>query len=58
MNNSHVDNRRHGLTPLQLGVLVVAFVIGLGSTFVVREFFPPSQAGIVQNALSSHVAAK
>jgi len=66
MNNSHVVSRQHGLTPLQWGLLVVAFMIGLGSTFVVRAVFPPAHAGVVQTAvagathtaMSSHVSVR
>ena len=59
MNNSYVVSRRHGLTSLQWGFLVVAFMVGLGSAFVVREFLPlVHAASVVQTVPSSHVSAK
>jgi len=58
MNNSHIVSRRHGLTPLQWGFLVVAFIVGLGSTFVIREILPPVHAGVTHAAPPSHVSAK
>ena len=61
MNNSHVVSRRHGLTPVQWGFLIVAFMMGLGSSFVVRAIFPPAHAAAVTHthtAMSSHVSVK
>jgi len=50
MNNTHAAGRQHGLTLLQLVLLFVAFMVGLGGSFVLREFIPPASAhaGIVQ----------
>ena len=57
MDSSHVTGRQHGLTLVQLGLLLVAFMLGLGSSFVIREVFPPAQAGVVQTtAANSHSA--
>ena len=53
MKNSHSTNRRHGLSLVQWGLLITAFVIGVGSTFVVREFFPPAHAGVIRAASSN-----
>ena len=50
MDNSHIVTRRHGLSLMQWGLLIAAFVIGVGSTFVVREFFPPAHASEIQAA--------
>ena len=55
MNHSHDAVYRHGLTPLQLVLLFVAFMVGLGGTFVLREVFPPTSAhaGVIP-AVSVH----
>ena len=50
MDNSHVTDRKHGLTLVQWGVLLVAFMVGVGSTFALREVLPPVHAGVVQTA--------
>ena len=52
MNNSHAAGRQHGLTPLQLTLLFVAFLIGLGGSFVLREICSSNvaHAGVVQTA--------
>jgi len=52
MNHSHIAGRQHGLTLLQWGILLVAFMVGLGGSFVVREFFPvaSAHAGVIQTA--------
>jgi len=52
MNRSHVASRQHGLTLLQWGILLVAFMVGLGGSLVVREIFPPASAhaGVIQTA--------
>ena len=55
MNNSHVISRQHGLTLAQWGILFVAFMVGLGGSFVLREFLPPPSvhAGVIQT-VSAH----
>ena len=50
MDNSHTSSRQHGLTLVQWGLLLVAFMFGIGGSFVVREVFPPAHAGVVQSA--------
>ena len=45
MNSSHVQ---HGLTLTQWCFLFVAFMVGLGSSFVVREVFPHANADVIQ----------
>jgi hypothetical protein len=35
---------RHGLTLRQWSVLVVAFMLGVGGVYVLREIFPPQTA--------------
>jgi hypothetical protein len=52
MDNSYITSRQHGLTLSQWGLLLVAFMFGLGSSFVIREFFPPAHASVVQTAPS------
>ena len=57
MDNSHTTGRQHGLTLVQLGLLFVAFMLGLGSSFVIREVFPPAHADVVQTvSANSHHA--
>ena len=53
MDNSHAASRQHGLTLVQWGLLFVAFMLGIGCSFVVREFFPPAHAGVIQSATLS-----
>ena len=50
MNHSHEAGCQHGLTSLQLVLLFVAFMVGLGGTFVLREVIPPASvhAGVIQ----------
>ena len=49
MDHSHnTSSRQHGLTLVQWGLLFTAFIVGLGSSFVIREVFPPAHAGVVQ----------
>ena len=50
MGNSQTSSRQHGLTLAQFGLLLVAFMLGIGSSFVVREVFPPAHAGVIQSA--------
>ena len=50
MDNIHVSGRQHGLTLGQWGLLLLAFTLGIGSSFVVREVFPPAHASVVQTA--------
>jgi len=58
MNNSHVADRQHGLTLVQWVFLFVAFMMGLGGTFVIRDFFPQAHASVVQTAPSNSVVHK
>jgi hypothetical protein len=58
MNSSNVASRQHGLTLAQWGLLFVAFMIGLGSSYVIREVFPPAHAGEVQAASVESGAAQ
>jgi uncharacterized membrane protein YczE len=58
MDNLHVVSRQHGLTLAQWSLLFAAFMIGLGSSFVVREIFPPAHAGLIQTAPSSPDSAR
>ena len=50
MNNSHAASRQHGLTLVQWVILIVAFMVGLGGSFILREIVPPASvhAGVVQ----------
>ena len=48
MSNSQVASRQHGLTLVQWSLLVLAFMVGLGSTLVIREAFLPSYISMVQ----------
>lgn len=41
MNNRHMENRQYGLTLSQWIILFVAFMLGVGGTFIVREIFLP-----------------
>ena len=50
MDHSPTTSRKHGLTPIQWGLLLLAFMAGLGSSFVIREFFPPVHADVIQTA--------
>jgi len=50
MDNSYLASRRHGLTIVQWGLLILAFMAGLGSSLVIREVFPPAHANMVQTA--------
>ena len=59
MNNAHTASRQHGLTLVQWGLLFVAFMVGIGGSFVVREVFLPAHAGVVQSAsLTSDTASR
>jgi hypothetical protein len=58
MEKSYVSGRQHGLTLFQWGILFVAFIIGLGSSFAIREFFPPAHAGVIQTTSSSSASVK
>ena len=50
MKHTHDAGCRHGLTPLQLVLLFIAFMIGLGGTFVLREVIlsTSAHAGVIQ----------
>ena len=50
MKNSHAASRQHGLTLLQWAILIVAFMVGLGGSFLLREICPPASvhAGVIQ----------
>jgi len=50
MESSHTTSRQHGLTLMQWGVLLVAFMLGMGGSLIVREIFPPHHMGDVQAA--------
>lgn len=52
MGSPHNADRRHGLTPIQWGLLFVAFMFGLGSSFAIREVLPPVHADVTQTASS------
>jgi hypothetical protein len=58
MDNSRAAGRQHGLTLVQWGLLLVAFMLGIGCSFVVREFFPPAHAGVIQSAPLSPDSAR
>ena len=58
MGSSQTVGRRHGLTLVQWGLLFVAFTVGLGSSFIMREAFPHAHAGVVQTAPTAPDAAK
>jgi len=58
MGNSPITSRKHGLTLAQWGLLLLAFMAGLGSSFVIREFFPPAHAGVIQTAPADPGAAR
>ena len=52
MDNSYVTSRQHGLTLWQWGLLIVAFMVGLCGSLIVREIFLPVylHAGTVQTS--------
>ena len=52
MGSSQIADRRHGLTPAQWCLLFVAFMVGLGGSFAIREVVPPVNAGVTQVAPS------
>ena len=58
MDNSYVSSRQHGLTLVQWGFLFVAFVLGIGSSFIVREMLLPAHAGAIQSAPLSPGASR
>ena len=60
MNCSHAASRPHGLTLLQWVILIVAFMVGLGGSFILREIFPPAsvRAGIIQTVSVDSDAAR
>ena len=47
MDKSSITKPKHGLTLVQWSLLLVAFVIGLGSSFAIREVFPPAHANVI-----------
>ena len=53
MNSSHAAERQHGLTLVQWVFLFVAFMVGLGGSFVIREAFPLANADVIQTAALS-----
>ena len=55
MDKSPVTKPGHGLTLVQWSLLLVAFVVGLGSSFVIREVFPPAHASVIQIAPANPV---
>ena len=58
MSKTHTTGSQHGLTLMQWGFLFVAFMIGLGGSFVIREFFPPAHAGVIQTVSSNSDAVR
>jgi len=58
MNNSQVTSRQHGLTLVQWGLLLFAFMAGLGGSLIIREVFPPAHAGVVQTAPSQAASSQ
>ena len=50
MGSPHNVDRRHGLTPIQWGLLFVAFMFGLGCSFAIREVLPTVHADVTQTA--------
>ena len=52
MSSIRVVSHQRGLTLSQWGLLFVAFMLGLGGTFVIREVFLPESvhAGVVRPA--------
>jgi len=58
MSSLHISGRQHGLTPAQWSLLFVAFMLGLGSSFIIREIFPPAHAGQVQTAPANPDSAR
>ena len=53
MGSPQIADRRYGLTPIQWGVLFVAFMVGLGSSFAIREVLPPLHADVTYTAPSN-----
>ncbi|MDR0520237.1 MAG: PrgI family protein [Planctomycetaceae bacterium] len=51
-NGLRIKRKRDGLSVRQWVVLAAAFIVGIGSTFVVREIFPPAsaQAGVIRTS--------
>ena len=58
MGSPQNADRRHGLTPAQWGLLFVAFMFGLGSSFVIREVLPPVHAEVTRVAPSNPNTAR
>jgi len=58
MDHSHVTGRQHGLTLVQWAFLFVAFMLGVGGSFVVRGIFPPVHASVIQTATASSGAVR
>ena len=58
MGSPQIAERRHGLTPVQWGLLFVAFMVGLGSSFAIREVLPPVHAEVTQTASSNPNTAR
>jgi hypothetical protein len=58
MGSPHIADRRYGLTPIQWGLLFVAFMVGLGSSFAIREVLPPVHADVTQAAPSNPNTAR
>ena len=52
MNSSHGAGSQHGLSLVQWVFLFVAFMAGLGGSFVVRDLFPQANASVIQTAPS------
>ena len=58
MDNSHTAGRQHGLTLVQWGLLIVAFMLGMCSSLVIREIFPPAHADVIHSAPMSAGAVR
>jgi len=58
MGSPQIADRRHGLTPIQWGLLFVAFMFGLGSSLAIREVLPPVHADVTQAAPSNPNATR
>ena len=58
MSHSRVARCQQGLTLVQWGLLFAAFMIGLGSTFVIREVFPPAHAAVIKTAPANPVSLR